>query len=424
METVKADLTIVGGGMAGMSAALFAAERGIDTALVGSTSGSMFASGYIDLLGVHPIHEGKTWDNPWDGIAALCQDIPRHPYARIAPRDIRRAFEIMLAFLADAGLPYRRKMERNCRTITSMGTLKTTYCVPETMWNGIDIFDKKKACLLVSIRGLKGFSARQIASVQQREWPELKTAQLSFPETDHLEEVYSEMLARSLGIAANREKLAAILKPLAKGVNCIGMPAILGISASHEVADDLADRIEKTLFEIPTMPPSVPGLRLKETFERQLPQKGIRIFNQQRVLATSPQPQGYHRLEIGSTEAEISLMTRGVILATGRFIGGGLQAGRNRIRETIFNLPVYQPSDRRLWHRRDFLDSRGHPVNLSGLEINNDFMPLNKSGQPAYPNLFAAGSILAHQDWMRMKCGSGLSIASAYGAVKAFDKTV
>jgi glycerol-3-phosphate dehydrogenase subunit B len=36
--------------------------------------------------------------------------------------------------------------------------------------------------------------------------------------------------------------------------------------------------------------------------------------------------------------------------------------------------------------------------------------------------LFAIGSILAHQDWIRMKCGSGLAIATAYGAVKALLK--
>lgn len=31
----------------------------------------------------------------------------------------------------------------------------------------------------------------------------------------------------------------------------------------------------------------------------------------------------------------------------------------------------------------------------------------------------AAGAILAHQDWVRQKCGSGLAIATAYGAVRA-----
>jgi glycerol-3-phosphate dehydrogenase subunit B len=38
------------------------------------------------------------------------------------------------------------------------------------------------------------------------------------------------------------------------------------------------------------------------------------------------------------------------------------------------------------------------------------------------PRLFAAGSILAHQDWVREKCGSGLALASAYGAVRAVER--
>jgi len=49
---------------------------------------------------------------------------------------------------------------------------------------------------------------------------------------------------------------------------------------------------------------------------------------------------------------------------------------------------------------------------------------LDDSGQPAFENLFAAGSILAHQDWMRQKCGAGLAIATAYSAVKAFGKNI
>ncbi|MEJ2730435.1 MAG: hypothetical protein P8185_18365 [Deltaproteobacteria bacterium] len=43
-------------------------------------------------------------------------------------------------------------------------------------------------------------------------------------------------------------------------------------------------------------------------------------------------------------------------------------------------------------------------------------------GRPAFETLFAVGSILAHQDWMRMKCGAGLAIASAYAAVNSLLK--
>ena len=44
----------------------------------------------------------------------------------------------------------------------------------------------------------------------------------------------------------------------------------------------------------------------------------------------------------------------------------------------------------------------------------------HRSDRPAFKLLFAAGSILAHQDWMRMKCGSGLALATGFAAVQSF----
>jgi anaerobic glycerol-3-phosphate dehydrogenase len=57
------------------------------------------------------------------------------------------------------------------------------------------------------------------------------------------------------------------------------------------------------------------------------------------------------------------------------------------------------------------------------LTPNTDAMlrPLDTMGRPAFEKLFTAGIILAHQNWTRMKCGSGLSVATAYGAVKVFS---
>ena len=80
---IKCDLLVIGTGMAGMAAALFAARRGIDTVQVGMTGEINFASGLLDLLGVHPVATGQSWYDPWDGIAQLIKDQPHHPYARI-----------------------------------------------------------------------------------------------------------------------------------------------------------------------------------------------------------------------------------------------------------------------------------------------------------------------------------------------------
>jgi len=90
------------------------------------------------------------------------------------------------------------------------------------------------------------------------------------------------------------------------------------------------------------------------------------------------------------------------------------------IRESIFDLPVHQPDKRSEWHCYEFLDPAGHPVNRAGLVTDDRFRPLDRSGNAAHDRLFAAGSILAYQDWMRQKCGSGLAIATAYAAVNAF----
>ncbi|MBT8369666.1 MAG: glycerol-3-phosphate dehydrogenase subunit GlpB, partial [Deltaproteobacteria bacterium] len=259
-----------------------------------------------------------------------------------------------------------------------------------------------------------------IASALQSQWPDLHTARISFPGMDHLSEVYAEHMASALILPPNRVKLAEAVKPHLNSAKAVGLPAILGLYRTQEVVSDLEELIGASVFEIPSIPPSVPGLRLKEAFERGLRAKGVQYFSQNRVLEVRPKADGGFELDIGRMEAEHSVQSRGIILASGRFIGGGLHADRKRIKETLFDLPVYQPVSRGEWHRRDFLDAQGHLVNQAGLEIDDSFRPLKSSGQPAFHTLFAAGSILAHNDWKRIKCGAGVAIASAFGAVKSF----
>jgi glycerol-3-phosphate dehydrogenase subunit B len=420
-EPIKSDLCIIGAGIAGMSAAAFAVNRGLSAVQVGGTGEIVFASGLLDLMGVHPIAEGHLWADPWNGIQAVVRDIPDHPYARLKQEDIKNAFKELLSFLKDAGLPYHRHINRNVRIFTPLGTQKLTYCVPHSMWNGVKALREKPPCLLVDIRGLKGFSAGQIAANYKKKWPGLRTARISFPGTDHLSEVFTEHMASGLILPETREKLARAVRPHArKGIRTIGLPAMLGLYRPKEVVSDLEKMLEAAVFEIPTMPPSVPGLRLKEAFERQLRAAGIKFFSQKRVLDVHHKANGDFDISIGRETRQHAIQSKGIILASGRFIGGGLQASRKQIRETILDLPVRQPKDRTLWHHRDFLDPRGHPINRAGLEIDDNFRPLDSSGHPAYQALFAAGSILAHQDWIRMKCGAGLAIATALGAVNAF----
>ncbi|MFO7708582.1 MAG: glycerol-3-phosphate dehydrogenase subunit GlpB [Desulfobacterales bacterium] len=417
-EPIRYDLCIVGTGMAGMAAALFAANRGLLTALVGRTGEIIFATGLIDLMGVHPVESGTVWTDPWAAIAQLVKDLPQHPYARLASDAIRSALDELLDFFETNGMPFRGLPDRNVAVLTSLGTLKTTYRVPQTLWAGVDAWERKRPCLLADVEGLKGFSARQIAATAGDSWPGLRTTRLVLPRVAGNGEVFAERLARSLELETHRRLLAEALAPHLEGVETIGLPAILGISRPVAVLRDVEQRLGMPVFEIPTMPPGTTGLRLKETFERGLGAKGVALFLENRVFRAHIPPGGDFLLEIGRIEPELTIRAPAVVLATGRFMGGGLKADRQLVREALFGLPVRQPERRAHWHRAEFLDPRGHPVNRAGLEIDASFRPLDPSGRPAHANLFAAGSILAHQDWMRMKCGSGLAIATAWGAVE------
>ena len=94
------------------------------------------------------------------------------------------------------------------------------------------------------------------------------------------------------------------------------------------------------------------------------------------------------------------------------------------IRETLANLAVVQPEGRAAWYRPDYLDPRGHAINRAGVSVDEQWRPLNAAGKPAHPRLFAAGSLLAHQDWIRQRCGAGVAIATAYKAVERAAQTV
>lgn len=416
-------LLVVGAGMAGMAAALFAASRGHDTVLIGGPGESIFASGLIDLMGVHPPIEKRQWDDPWAAIAAATRDDPRHPYAHLSADDIRRALDELFAFLAEAGLPYRLRSGRNVEVLTAVGTFKRTYGVPATMWSGVEARERRDPGLIVDIRGLKGFSACQVADTAAARWPGLSPVRVTFPGTENRGEIYGEHLARSLALAEVRKELAERIRPHLGSAAVVGMPALLGIGRAHEIVDDLARRIGAPVFEIPTIPPSVPGVRLKETFEQNLAARGVRLMLSRRVLSAAPLAGGGFEAAVGRESVESVIRSEAVLLATGRYLGGGLRAQRGGIRETVFDLPVFQPEGRGNWHRRDFLDPAGHPVNRAGLEIDSRFRPLGRDRRPAAGGLFAAGALLAHQDWMRMKCGAGLAAATAYGAVKAFTET-
>jgi glycerol-3-phosphate dehydrogenase subunit B len=413
------DVAVIGAGMAGMAAALFAAERGLRCVQIGNGGSLLFASGLLDLLGVYPVVERRLWQSPYEALALLAREQAGHPLARLDVASIRTAFGSFVTALAEAGLAYAPLGERNRNVLTSIGTVKTTFGVPGSMMAGAAALVTRPPCLLVDFRGLREFSARQIVATLGQRWPGLRHHRVAFPGAESAPELYAAHLARALESRKTCERTISLVKPLLGDARVLGFPAILGLARAGEVHAAFEQGLGVPVFEIPTMPTSVPGLRLLAALETALSRRGVRRRHQATVRAlVFDAGAGTATLELDGVQGGERVRARTVVLATGRFTGRGLTAHRAQVRESIIGLPVHQPGSRDTWHQRDFLDPSGHAINRAGLEIDGAWRPLDAAGKPAWPRLFAVGSILAHQDWMRAKCGSGLAIATAWGAVE------
>lgn len=412
------DLAVIGSGIAGFASSVFALKRGINTAQVGNTGAVAYTTGYLDLLGAVEGSDERVTD-PWKAVEALKQNAPKHPLAHIKPEEIKESFNQFTSFLSECGIDYTGPGANNITALTSVGTLKQTLCVPKTMEGGPQAFAQKEPCIIFDFEGLKGFSARQVVANLKEQWPGLSAKRISFPDMK-LGEIYPEVMARALEVSSTREKLAKQLKEKAGTIKVIGMPALLGMHNPDLVRADLEQLSGLTIFEIPTMPPSVPGIRLREMFEQVFPQKGVSLIPQQKVSSVDFGTDNI-TLHLADNYGPIIIHCKTVILATGRFLSGGLEARLTGIVESLMNLPVTQPDNRAQWYNDEYTGDNGHAIHKAGIEVDELFRPFGANNQVFDKRLFAAGIVLAHQDWIKGRSGAGIAIATAYKAVEAAE---
>lgn len=426
------DVFVAGCGVAGASAALFAARAGLSVVQAGGTAEIVYASGLFDVYDAA---------EPWRALDKLRAARPEHPYARLRPHEVRGAVEEFLAWLGGKGLPYRTGGDASCLVLTPMGALKRTWAVPATMWPGVEAAQTKAPTLLIDFDGLREYSAAQIAAVAGRDWPGLRAARVTFPNgAPH--PLLPGVMAQTLELPAHRAALAEAIRPHLRGETHVGLPAVLGTSPAGptgSLTDDLSARLGVTVFEIPTLPASVPGMRLKALLENHLAGEGVTTRRLTRARSVKPcaLPHGGDGFRItlngqntqpsphagnDGGEDENVIHARRVVLATGRFIGRGLLAERHGVRERLMDLPVFQPADRERWHSEDLFDPAGHAINKAGVMIDEHFRPVDGAGRLIHPQLYAVGTVLAHQDWVREKCGAGLAVASARAAVRHMEE--
>lgn len=401
---LKFDFVIIGAGLSGLFAGCLAARRGKRVLILArGLGGTHVGTGTIDVL---------------NDITSLDkrQTTPEHPYSLAGSHALRAALDEFKAICAEAGYSLRGDLKSNFRLPTAAGATRQTCLVPETMIAG-DL-SRSEPFALADLPGFRDFNAKfAIANLQSLvNSYQLSVISLPLPHAPTHRDAYATDLAHLFDRADYREQLVEVWRPLlANAPKRIGVPAILGLEHAVEAKHHLDSALGIELFEIPILPPSVPGMRLFNILRNDFQAHGGQII-------IGPTVSGRIENKRATVTADMNGRVRDyeaevILLATGGFLHGGLTGElEGRVRESVFNLPIAAPSTRADWTSEVFLGP--HPFAKFGVRVNKHLQPLGGDGKPLASNLRAIGSLLAGADRLSEGSREGIALATAYRAVE------
>ncbi|MDQ3865963.1 MAG: glycerol-3-phosphate dehydrogenase subunit GlpB [Actinomycetota bacterium] len=407
------DTIVVGAGLAGLAAALrLVEERQRVLVLARGVGATHLAPPTIDVVGYV---DGRV-ASPLQALAELAAARPEHPYASVGPSGVDAAVRW---FKECAPLPYVGDLRENFLLPTPVGAVKPSAVVPAGMAAG-DVRAGGRF-VFVGFRALKDFYPAYLAANLERS--QLPDASLSARAVElplgGEADVSPVGLARRFEDADFRAALARALAPQLDREERVGFPAVLGLSGADWIRRELEERLERPVFEVPTLPPSVPGMRLYNGLEERLRRMGVRTIVGSPVIGAETTGRRVEAVVVRNAAREVRYRAHTFVLATGGFSAGGLEMDSfRRVREVVFDLPIAGvPREDEPLFGRDYLGPQ--PLARAGVAVDETMRPVGAEGRAVYENLFAAGAALAGAEPWREQSGNGVSLATGYAAAGA-----
>jgi glycerol-3-phosphate dehydrogenase subunit B len=439
--------------MAGLAAGTIAAENGLETLVLRTgQSATAYSSGAIDIIGYPP--EGLAlkeyfpdtdvpFKTPADGLKAILTLFPFHPYGIIGFRADDKAVDSVITavkesiswlkqLLAGSCAALVGDFERNIYPITVLGTTKPTCLIQDTMWSDTLRSDPDNVLIFAGFRGHAEFDALSATraylenQLRTREPPhKVGHCVLDIAPFGKPYNISSIELARHFDHDGSIADLASVIKMHVDqlGATHVAIPPVLGIEQASRNKALLKKELGVEVFELVSLPPSVPGFRLQRAMDREFKRAGGTLLIGHQAKSAIIMNDMVRSIVARSPHREVTITPKTVVLATGKFIGGGLEANENGIRETVFNLlPVttnLNPAEevRPAQHINTFsLSPDGHEIFGAGLAVDMNFRPIDADGVERAKNLFCAGSILAKYNYSLEKSGLGVALSTGFAA--------
>ncbi len=412
------DLVVIGAGLTGLIAAHAARQTGLAVQVIAKGWGAThWSAGTIDVLG-YLDHGQMPVRRPFDDVATLAKTQPGHPYGALEHGELARALEEFAGLTVEMGLRYvsGARSGENLFLPSPVGAARPAFLVPEAQAAG-DL-SRPDPMLIVGL-GLRDLYPQLIAENLSKQGHVARAAFLPIDLVTARHDSNTVQLARELDDPARRARLAAEIKKLVRPGERVGLPAILGLDDHAAAWRELQSAIGAPVFEIPTLPPSVPGIRLNNALRQHLSREGVRVDINMLVDGFNADGDHVNWVESETSARPLKHSARNFLLATGGFLGGGLGSDHNgRTWEAVFGLPVAAPPRREEWFRSQFFDPDGHPIYSAGVAANCAFQPVDAAGARVLSNVWVAGSLLAHADPILERSLEGIAVATGLAAAK------
>jgi glycerol-3-phosphate dehydrogenase subunit B len=199
----------------------------------------------------------------------------------------------------------------------------------------------------------------------------------------------------------------------------VALPAVLGIREHAAVLAAARDRFPAAPFEMPLVPPSVPGMRLYAALRAALIRAGGRVQIGEMIERVEHDGRRVTAVVAAAAARTYTVRTGALVIATGGIAGGGLVAERDgRLTEPLLGLPVEAPPADQ-WLAVDAFDPAGHPLEKAGIRTDAELRPVAADGASLFDNVRVAGSLLAGHRCIRERCGDGVALTSGRRAARS-----
>jgi glycerol-3-phosphate dehydrogenase subunit B len=400
------DAVVIGAGTAGLVAGARLAEAGARVCVLAKGVGSThLAPGTIDVLGYAPDRVAS----PGQALDELIAGQPDHPYGLLGSQAVAEALHWFSARVESGPLPgyrYVGDLERNRLLPTAVGALRPSALVPETMAAG----DATTSVCIVGSRSLRDFHPALCAANLRRAGLEARGVDIEI-EVSRADE-NSLGLARRFDDPAWRAAFAARLALKLGADERVGLPAMLGARDPHAAWTDLKHRLGRPVFEIPTLPPSVPGMRLFEILRTALRRAGGRLVLGAEVTGCERDGTRVSSVATSAAGHDAHYAAPWFVLAAGSFSSGAIELdSRWATRDRVLGLPLRGvPAAGEPRFVADYLSEQ--PMARVGVAVDAE---LRAEGAE---NVLVAGAALPGAVPWRELSGEGIALASGSRAAQ------